>query len=801
METLCHDLRYGFRLIRRRPGFAATAVFSLALGIGACTAIFSVVDGVLLKSLPYPEAGRIVQLREVSEKGALMAVTEPNYMDVRSLNRCLASLAQYDDGIETVTGGSQAVRTGVCAASAEFFQVLGVQPQLGRSFVQGETTGGGTPGAVVSYGFWRRTLGGAPGLTGTALTIANMTFSVVGVMPPGFEFPKGDEVWIPREVFPPDESRTAHNWSVIARLRAGISLGHAGLDMTGLGGQLRQRYGKETDAAGFVLVTLQDYLVGNVTHPLFILAGAVGILLLIGCANVINLLLAQATVRQKKLAVRSALGAGRFRLARQFISESVILTLAGASLGVPISIWGVQALIAFNKADLPRADEIGVDRRVLIFTLVLSLMVAVLLGIITSLRSTGKAVETSLRETSRAMSASAAGSRLRALLVTSQVAMTLVLLVGAGLLIRSFVRLVQIDPGFRPESAVAMDLSLAVPRHKEDKEGRSRLVRFYQQLIDRVGGLPGVTAAGGANRLPMTGFGANGRFLVDNNPNETGYAEYRVASEGYFEAIGIPLIRGRMFGPADGPGSPHVAVISRSLAQKTWPDRDPIGKQIQFGNMDGDPHPLNIVGVVGDVRDYGLDSGTLPTVYAYCFQRPLRSSFSIVARGADPGTIESAMRGELAALDPQAPASVRTVAQVVSSSVDSRRFSLVLFGAFAVVALALATIGIYGVVSYTVTQRSHEVGIRMALGAHGRDVLALIAGQGMLPVLAGVAIGVGASLALTRLMTGLLFGIEATDPVTFVMVAGTLVAVALLACLVPAARAARVDPMNALRAE
>jgi predicted permease len=823
MENLWHDLRYGFRLIRRRPGFTAAAVFSLALGIGASTAIFSVVDGVLLRSLPYPEAGRLVQLREVSEKGSQMAVTEPNYFDVRSQNRSLASLAQYADGVESVTGGSQPVRAGVCAATSEFFQVLGVQPRLGRTFVQGETTSSTSPGAIVSYRFWQRSLGGIPDLTGAALTIADMSFSVAGVMPAGFEFPKGDEIWIPREVFPTDDSRTAHNWSVIARIRPGINLRQAREDMTGVGRRLLQQYGMETNAADFALVPLQQYLVGAVEEPLLILLVAVGILLLIGCANVVNLLLAQATVRQKELAVRSALGAGRLRLAKQFICESVILTLAGAILGVPISIWGVQALIAFNKADLPRSDEIGVDRGVLVFTLALSLMVAVVLGMVTSLRWTGKALEASLRETGRAMSASAAGSRLRGLLATSQVAMTLVLLVGAGLLIRSFIRLIQIDPGFKPESVVAMDVSVAVPpdRHSkaekgskedaghreskdgpEDKQGRARLSQFYKQLIDRIGALPGVTASGAANRLPMTGFGANGKFLIDNNPGESGYGEYRVASERYFEAIGIPLLRGRAFGAADGPDAPHVAAISRSLAQKVWPDQDPIGRQIQFGNMDGDPRPLNIVGVVGDVHDYGLDSGALPTVYAYCFQRPLRSSFSIIARGStDPATLASGMRTALASLDPEVPASIRTMDQIVSNSLDSRRFSLVLLAAFAAVALGLATTGIYGVVSYTVTQRSQEVGIRIALGAQSGDVLRLVIGQGMLPVLTGIATGLAASLALTRLMTGLLFGIEATDPATFALVASALFAVALVACLVPATRAARVDPMISLRAE
>ena len=795
---MLRDLRYAFRVLRSRIGFSAAAVISLALGIGACTAIFSVVDGVLLRSLPYPDADRIVQLREVSEKGARMPVTEPNYLDARARSESLEAIAQYSGSLTTVTGGNEPVRTRAFGVSGDFFRVLGVQPVVGRAFLPEESQPGGRTVAVVSYGFWQRLLGEKTDLTNKKLNLFDRSFDVVGVMPAGFSFPRETEVWIPREVFPAQTSRTAHNWSVIARVRSGVPVEQARADVSAIGKQLRVEHGTQTDAVDFALIPLQEYLVGKVRSGLLILLGAVGFLLLIACANVANLMLAQITARQKELAVRAALGATRWRLARQFISESLLLALIAGSLGVVLSFWGVNLLLGVDQKALPRVDEIGVDARALMFTLGLSFLVATGLGLVPALKSSATDLVASLKEAGRGQSSGAASSRLRSLLVVSQVALTLVLLIGAALLGKSFLGLLQIDPGFRIESAVAMDLSLA---SAEDEKQDKQLARFSQQLLERLGQIPGVAAVGGVNSLPMTGSGSNGTFLIDNNPAATGYAEYRVASPGYFVTMGIPLLRGRLFEQTDTAESLHIAVISQSLARKVWPDEDPIGKRIQFGNMDGDKRLLNVVGIVGDVHEK-LDSEVRPTVYADLFQRPQQSSVSIVAR-ANIGTaaLISTMRGELRALDPQLPANFRTLGQVFSSSLDDRRFNLILFGVFAVVALMLAITGIYGVMSYSVTQRTNEIGIRIALGAKASDVLKLVVGQGMLLAALGLVTGLAGAFALTRLMSSLLFAVSATDLTVFAGVTALLASVALFACYLPARRALKVDPMVALRCE
>jgi putative ABC transport system permease protein len=795
---MLRDFKYALRLLRSRFGFSAAAVISLALGIGACTAIFSVVDGVLLRSLPYPDSDRIVQLREVSEKGSLMPVTEPNFRDVRANNESLEGLAQYSGSLTTVTGGSEPVRTRVFYVSVDFFSVLRTQPAIGRAFLPEESQPGGRTVAVVSYGFWRRILGGTTNLTNTTLTIEDQSFDIVGVMPAGFSFPKDTDVWIPREIFPSQTSRTAHNWSAIGRIRPSTSLERARADISAIGKQLRAEYGSKTDAADLALIPLQEYMVGKVRSGLLILLGAVGFLLLIGCANVANLMLAQVTARQRELAIRASLGATRFRLARQFVTESLVLAVIAGALGVVISFWGVKLLMGVDQKALPRMDEIGVDVRALLFTIGLSFLVAIILGLVPALRGFSSDLASSLRESGRGQSAGVTGTRLRSVLVVSQVALTLILLIGAGLLGKSFLKLLQIDPGFRVESAVAMDLSFA---SSEDQKKDRELARFNQQLLERISHLPGVTAAGAVNSLPMTGTGSNGTFLIDNNPANTGYAEYRVASPGYFNAIGIPLLRGRLFEASDTADSLHVAVISQSLARKVWADEDPIGKRIQFGNMDGDKRLLNVVGVVGDVHEK-LDSDVRPTVYANSFQRPQQPSVSIIVR-ANVATepLITAMRSELRGLNPELPAGFRTLAEVYSSSLDDRRLNLILFGVFAAVALVLAVTGIYGVLSYAVTRRTNEIGIRLALGAQTGDVLKMVIGQGMTLALVGVSVGIVGAFALTQLMANLLFAVSVTDLTTFASVSALLTGVAFFACYIPARRATKVDPMVALRYE
>jgi putative ABC transport system permease protein len=826
METLIKDIRHGVRSLLARPGFTALAVFTLALGIGACTAIFSVVDGVLLRPLPYPDAERIVQLREVNSKGTLIQFAEPNFRDVRARSHTLEAVAQYNGELITVTGGSEPVRAQTYAVSGDFFRVLGTQPLVGRQFAPDESKPGGAPVAVVSYGFWLKLLGGRSDLSGTTLRLMDQNVTVVGVMPSGFAFPQDTEIWVPRELFPEETSRSAHNWRVVARVRPGFGIEQARAEVSAIGKQLKQEFGKDMDVADFTAVPQQEYMVGNVRRPLLMIFVAVGFLLAVACANVANLVLAQVTARQREFAVRAALGATRVRLARQFITENLLLALVAGALGVLLSIWGVDLLLGLNQQSLPRMSEIGVNTRIVAFTFGLSVLVAAVLGIVPLVRFSTRDLETSLRETG-AGARGYAGRRMRSLLVVAQMALTLVLLVGAGLLGKSFYRLLRTDPGFRTDGAVAMELSLPSPRmdeqrYKQFMESYKRLMEqgiapdtkvqlsadeerqrvFHRQVIERLSATPRVAAAGSINNLPLTGDAASGTFFIGNNPARRGQADYRLASGGYFAAMRIPLLRGRTFDSTDQPNAPSAAVVSQSIAQKYWPNEDPIGQTIQFGNMDGDLRLLHVVGVVGDVHDYGVDVPIVPTIYGNALQRLPSSSLTLVVRGqGEPSAYIPAMRDAVRSLDPQLPAKFRTLDQVFSSSLDQRRFSLVIFGVFGATALLLAAMGIYGVTSYAVAQRTQEIGLRMALGAQTVDVLKLVLKNGMSLVFIGAAFGLAAAYALTRVMASLLFEVVPTDLATFITVSVGLIVVALVACFIPARRATKVDPLVALRYE
>jgi putative ABC transport system permease protein len=815
MLTIWQDLKYAARLWRARFGFALAAILSLALGIGATTAIFSIVDGVLLRPLPYPDPQRLVQLKELNERGRQSPVTEPNFADVRAGNHTLEAMARYGGGVMTVTGGAEPVRAGTYAVSEDFFKALGVQPALGRVFADEEIKTGGV--AVVSYGFWQRLLGAASDLSSARLNILGQSFAVIGVMPQGFQFPSDAEVWIPSSVFPPINSRTAHNWEVVARLRPDASLEQASADISGIARQFKAQFGNDVDAVDMVTVPLRDYLVGSTRPVLLVMLAAVGLLLLIACANVANMLLAQATARQREFAIRRALGANRARLARQFVAESALLALVAGVVGVLFAIWGVDALLSLNQEALPRAGEIGVNARALGFTLALAFVVAITIGLAPMLRFSGTDLHAGLKESGRGSSAHAATNRLRSGLVVAQVAFTLVLLAGAGLLGKSFMRVLQVDPGFRADNTVAMDVSL-------QQTDPQQVEQFHEQLLERVSRIPGVTAAGGIDIMPMTGGRSNGTFFIVNsadpteaemhdikyylalkqNPlNRAGQGEYRVASKDYFAAMGIPLTSGRTFDDADTANSPHVAVISQSLARQYFADEDPIGQRLEFGNMDSDMHTLHVVGVVGDVREYGLAANPRPTVYVNYMQRPRRANdFTVVARSQiAAATLIQNMRGAVEGLSREVPMKFRTVAQIFSSSLNDRRFNLIILGAFAAVALLLAVTGIYGVMSYTVTQRTQEIGIRMAMGATATDILRLTLWRGLRLVAAGLAVGLAAALALTRLLASFLFDLSASDPATFAAVSLALALVALVACYVPARRATRVDPLVALRYE
>jgi len=818
------DFKYSLRSLGKRPGFSIVAILTLALGIGASTAIFSVVDAVLLRPLPYPSQERLVEVTELNEAGRGMPFAEPNFDDLAAHNRSFEAIANYTRSSEAVAGGAEPVRTNVSGISPDFFRVLDVRPALGR-LISAETVREGNEIAVVSYGFWKRMLEGRTNLEGTSLRFANRSFAVIGVLPAGTEFPAGVDVWFPfRAIYPPFESRTAHNFRVLARLRREVSFQQASSEVASIGRGLKTQYGTQTDAASFGLLEFRERFVRDIRRILLVLCGASGVLLTIACSNAANLLLVRAAARRKEVALRAALGASRGRLARQFIVEALLLTLAAGALGTLLAAWSVRLIVSLYHGDLPRVGEIGVSMNVLFFSLAISLLLAIVLGLVPVIHASRRQLQNDLQDAGRGASAGARQVRVRNGLIIAQVALTLMLLVGAGLLGRSFQRLLAVDPGFRTESMVAMTTLLPDPRAQEgnNEPALRALAQFNHRLLDRLASLPGVTEVGGTCALPMSGNGANGTFIEARGgkaaeteqelvrqfdalsaDERTRDADYRAVSAGYFGVMGIPLLRGRLFQESDGPDAPHVALISASLARRYWPNEESLGKQIQFGNMDADLRLLTIVGIVGDVRDNGLDRDPRPTVYLNYLQRPAAiSEFSIVVRGqGEVAGLTSAMRREARALNPEMPTKFENVEQIVAASFDNRRFSMVMLGVFAGSALILAMVGLYGVMAYITSQRTHEIGIRMALGAQRVDMLQMIFRQSFTLVLAGVAVGIFASLGLTRLLGSMLYGIRATDVVTYAGVVGLLVVAAALASYIPARRAMKVDPMVALRYE
>ncbi|HEX5965431.1 MAG TPA: ABC transporter permease [Pyrinomonadaceae bacterium] len=796
------DIRFAWRTLRKRPGFTLVVILVLSLGIGSTTAIFSIVDALLLRSLPYPHADRLVQLREVNARGNQINFAGANFDDLSKQNRSFEHLAISAGSFPlVVTGGSEPTRARVSYGSREFFDAMGVPPLLGRSFLPEEEKFGGPVAVVISYGYWQNFLGGRSELDALKLNVDGVHCNVVGIMPASFDYPAQTDVWITMNSEPPNPSRTAHNWPVIGLLREGVSLEQAQADVSLIARQLRESYGQKTDAVDFAVIPLQTFLTRNVRQGLWLLLGAVGLLLLVACANFSNLLLSQMMSRQREFTLRVALGASRCRLTRQILTENLLLALPGALLGALLAGFAVRMLLVLDNGSLPRLNAITVDARVLAFACALGVVIAVVLSFLPGL-GTRRDLNLGLKPGIPGQTVGGKGARLRGALVVGQIGLTLVLLTGSGLLIRSFMKVMEKQPGFETGGAVAMTLSLPSTVSPEEDE---RLRQFYVQLVERVSQLPGVSAAGGINVLPLKDRGANGQFLINDDESRPGYAEYRVASAGYFPAMQIPILRGRLFDASDKANGQHVALISQSLAQRYWPDADPIGERIQFGNMDTDKRLMQIVGVVGDVRDATLEREPQPTVYGYSLQRPQWwqvSRLSIVARSeANPRTLIPSLRATVHGLRSDVPISFATLDEVVASSFDARRFSLTLFAVFGGVALLITVIGLYAMLSYLVTERTREVGIRMALGARRANVLVLVIAQGLRLALLGIAVGLVGAWALTRLMSSLLFGVTPTDTVTLLCVVLTLAIVALVACYLPAFRATKVDPLVALREE
>jgi predicted permease len=816
MDSFLRDLRFVARSMAKSPGFFVIVVATLGLGIGATTAIFSVVNGVLLRPLPYSQPERIVQVWQVNKNGGDVQFSDPNFNDVRADSRSLASMAEFTDkGTVSVMTTRDAERAHVATVSRDFFSILGVQPVLGRGFVADEQRVGAPPAVIVSQGFWQRALGGAPSALGAVINFDDKAFRVVGVMPASVDLPVGADLWLPRELAGPSQYRTGHNFRVIARLRDGVTLAQARRETSAIAKSLKQQYGDETWMYDARLVPLREQMVGDVRPALVVLLAASGFLLLIGCANVVNLLVARMAARQGELALRLALGAGRARLVKQFLVESLVLSLCGGAVGVLIGVVGVKALLALEPGRLPRISEVGIHWPVLVFALLVSVACAVTLGLLTAWRATRGDIRETLAQSQRTQTGSGTSHRVRSSLVVAQVALTLVLLVGAGLLGRSFQRLLAVTPGFRADNAVIMDVDYSSSR---DTASMRRMVQVYDELIQRFASIPGVTEVGGANFFPLAGGGnSDGVFIVMSRPDEkfdfsqlptlvkdktrSGYADFRVASPGFFQALHIPLVRGRLFDDRDGPSATPAAVINAALARKQWPNESPLGKIIQFGNMDGDLRPFTIVGVVGDIREASLAEAPKPAFYAYYRQRPVRASsfYFVIDGGGAPTSLIAAARRVVHDLRPDIPPRFRTMDTVLADSLADRRFTLLLLGAFGAAALLLATLGVYSVISFLVTQRRQEIGVRVALGARSEDVLRLVLRQGAMLALAGIVVGAVAALGLTRLIAGLLYGVSATDPVSFVAVMALLTFVALLASFIPARRASRVDPMTVLR--
>ena len=808
MDTFRHDLRYALRMLRKNPGFTAVAVLALTLGIGANTAIFSVVNSVLLRPLPYSDPGRLVQLWETSARKARNEIpaSYPNFADWRDQNHAFEQVVAYSDWTFNLTGAGEPQRIRSVIATPNFFTTLGINPIRGRVFAPGEDERGKDLVVVISESLWRRQFNSDPNIVGQSLNLDDKPFTVVGVIARGGQSPLlSDEIelWAPISHGFGFTNRFGHYLNVIARLKPDATLQQAQVDLSTIAGRLEQQYPESNKDRGIRVIQLSEQIVGSFRTSLLVMFGAVVFVLLIAAANVANMLLARAAGRQKEIALRTALGAGRWRIVRQLLTESVLLSLIGGILGLLLARWGIDLLIAFGPVDLPRVREVAVDGRVLGFALFVSLLTGIFFGLLPALQVSRPNVSETLKEGGRSVSSGAGRQRIRSLLVIAEISLSLVLLVGAGLLIKSFLKLQSVNPGFNAQNVLTMQLDLTGPNYKKG----AQVIAFHDQLLERVKALPGVQFASTRSFVPLARDASFAylRFQIEGsqaNPEEGSVAFYNGVSPDYFETMMIPLRKGRGFNDRDVRGSQNVAVINDTLARRYLGDQDPIGKRITLEDAPKEADWITIVGVVGDTKPRELHSEPVAELYMPYDQQPEPGmSLMIRFQGADTG-VAAAVRNEVLALDKNQPVySIRMLDSVLSESVATPRFRTLLLAIFAGVALILAAVGIYGVMSYAVSQRTHEIGIRMALGARAADVLKLVINRGMTLALAGVALGLAGAFGLTRLMASLLFEVTATDALTYGLVSTGLLAVALLACYIPARRATKVDPLVALRYE
>ena len=815
MGTVLQDIRYGMRMLVKKPPFTAVAVIALALGIGANTAIFGVVNAVLLRPLSFKDPERIAVIQGVKEGNSWTTISYDDFVDFRDRQQSFEQLAAFSaPWTFNLLGAGEPMQVQGQYASANLLSMLGVAPARGRDFLPAEDRPGSQERVVIlSHGFWQRQFGANPDLIGRTINLNDQSFTVIGITPPGFKVTDESELWVPLALNPINSrGRLVRYLSVAGRLQPGVTLAGAQAEMSIIARQLEQQYPDMNKGFGVHLIPLHEQIVGKVRPALLVLLGAVGFVLLIACANVANLTLARAVMRRKEIAIRAALGAGRVQLIRQLLTESVLLALLGGFVGLLLATWGVDLLLALGPENIPRREEIGLDAGVLVFTLAVSLLTGLIFGLVPAWQASKADLNVTLKEGGQLQGTSAKHQRLRNALVIAEIALALVLLTGSGLLIKSFARLLDVNPGFDTSNVLALQVTLPSSKYSQEQKRAA----FYQQLEERLKALPGVQAVGAVSRLPLfagdiTSGRSNitSRLVIEGRPAAAGdlpEVDYRVASPSYFQAMNIPLVRGRLFNwqdePQDRAGLPLVAIINEAMARRFWPGEDPIGKRIKWsGDLDQNPW-WTIVGVVGNVRHFSLDMEPRPEVYRPYLVNPLTGPIIVVRAASNPENLIALVRNEVRALDGDVPISnISTMPQLVSRSVAPRRFSMLLLTIFSAVALLLAAVGIYGVMAYSVTQRTHEIGIRLALGAQTADVLKLVVGQGMALALMGVGIGVVGAFALTHLMSSLLYGVSTTDPLTFVVVSVLLTSVALLASYIPARKATKVDPMVALRYE
>jgi putative ABC transport system permease protein len=812
MNTLLHDLRYGARMLLKQPGFTAVAVITLALGIGANSAIFSVVSAALIKPLPYREPDRLVQFWETNPlKNWTQATVAPaNLFDWQKQNQVFEEIAAYSgsdkkgptlSGLQMESNG-EPERIRALYVTGNIFSVLGANAMIGRTMREEETWQGKHTVAVLGYGLWQRRFGADPKIVGRKIMFNGRDHEIVGVMPPDFYFPsKEAELWLPMgwNYSQIAQLRRPHFLRAVGRLKPGVTLGQARSEMTGIASRLEQQYPDTNTQMGVGLGPLKEWIVSDVRLPLIVFMVAVAFVLLIACANVVNLSLSRSAARAREVAVRSALGAGRGRIMRQLLTESLLLALTGGAIGLLLAGWLKDLLLAFSPGDIPRLDEIRLDWRVIGFTVGITLLTTLLTGLAPALSLSKPNLTSALKEGGQ-KGGVGQGGRLRGALVVAEIALALVLVVGAGLMIRGFRQLQQVDPGFDPNNVLSLSVSLPESKYPEDAQQRA----FFDQAEQRIRRLPGVAAVGSTTTPALTGSNWTSDATIDGRPPEDYVREIRhkVITPDYFRAMGITLLRGRFFNESDNDKSRPVIIVNATLARRHFPGEDPIGKRIKVGK----PHIQNpwqtIIGVVNDEKQDGLGAKVEHEDYQPLLQNAQGQMTLIVRTVTDPQSLIGAVREEIRALDRSLPLyDVKTMRAAIYESVARERFITLLLIVFAALALTLASVGIYGVMSYSVTQRMHEIGVRMALGAQKSDVLKLVVAQGGKLAAAGVAIGMISAIALTRLMKTLLFGVSATDPVTFIAVALLLMIVALLACHMPARRATKVDPMIALRCE